>query len=162
MSYKKAKEKYKKAKKELEQMIAEEGQHIVHEMLDEFVKSYKGIDCVRWKQYTPYFDDGNPCVFSIHQVSVKLTEEAYFEVTGRSIARVEEDEVFLNSWNISKYDRSTDSFTVTPSGQVLINAIEKLEKQLYEEEMLLEKTFGDHTQVTYYKGDFFLEECQHD
>lgn len=162
MNYKKAKEKYKKAKQELELIMANEGQHVVHDMLDKFVKSFAGIESVRWKQYTPYFDDGNPCVFAVHEVSVKLAEDVYFEVTGRSLLKVEEDDVYINSWNISKYDNSTGSFFVTPKGQALIDALEELEKQMSEEDMLLEKTFGDHTQVTYYKGDFFLEECAHD
>ncbi len=162
MSYKKAKEKYNKAKRELEQMMAAEGQNIVHELLDEFVKSTKGVESVRWKQYTPFFDDGNPCTFSIHEVSVKLTEDYYFDVTGRSMDKAEEDDVFLNSWNVSRYDSFTGSLVSNNNGKALIFALKNLEKKLNDEEMLLEKTFGDHASVTYYRGDFFLEDCNHD
>jgi len=35
----------------------------------------KGVKAATWHQYTPYFNDGEPCEFSVHDLSVTSNEE---------------------------------------------------------------------------------------
>lgn len=32
-----------------------------------------GIEAVKWQQYTPYFNDGEPCIFRIYTAYVRIT-----------------------------------------------------------------------------------------
>ena len=37
-----------------------------------------GVESIVWDQYTPYFNDGDPCEFIIYDVQVKLSEKFGF------------------------------------------------------------------------------------
>lgn len=37
-------------------------------IFESFFDKYKDVTGVRWKQYTPYFNDGEPCEFSVHSL----------------------------------------------------------------------------------------------
>jgi hypothetical protein len=41
------------------------------EALDKLL-GMEGVESVRWTQYTPYFNDGEPCVFGANDCYVKL------------------------------------------------------------------------------------------
>lgn len=64
-----AAEKFKAAKKIVNEARAEASQ-IVKEAFSEMVKpvfeSNPGLKGFRWTQYTPYFNDGDSCTFSVH------------------------------------------------------------------------------------------------
>jgi hypothetical protein len=36
-----------------------------------------GVKKLRWSQYTPYFNDGEPCEFSLNEPTVKLSKTAF-------------------------------------------------------------------------------------
>ena len=38
-----------------------------HEIFKVFFDSYPEIKEIRWKQFTPYFNDGDTCTFSVHE-----------------------------------------------------------------------------------------------
>lgn len=164
-TYEEAKKNYLLAKEQYDKICLDSGQDVIHEILDEAVKSFEGIEAVRWRQYTPYFDDGNACIFGLQQVLIKPTESFASEIfkgKERSQDGDDADEGFVSEWNLGHYDKSIDSYVMTEAATRLVAFLEKLEARMREEEHLLEKVFGDHTQITYRKGDFFIEECEHD
>lgn len=88
-----------KAKEELDAKIKAEGMVAVKAFLKEFFEKRPEVYGIKWAQYTPYFNDGDPCVFRIGSVGVYLTKEEFdepdnsiynFEVYG------EEPEISLN------------------------------------------------------------------
>lgn len=164
-TYQEVKKNYLQAKEDYEKICRDSGQHVIHELLSNALKSLNGIEAIRWKQYTPYFDDGNACVFGLQQVSVKLGENLTAEVfKGKEPRYVEDDieEGFVSEWNLGHFDEATNSFVMPEAAETLKSFLENLEQNLRVEEELLETVFGDHAQVTYRKGDFFIEECEHD
>jgi len=48
----------------------------VEDLYDYFMEAWdQGIKAVTWHQYTPYFNDGEPCEFSVYDMSVTSNEE---------------------------------------------------------------------------------------
>lgn len=44
-------------------------------LLKELINSTPYIEAVRWEQYTPYFMDGDPCEFGVHDIQFKFSQE---------------------------------------------------------------------------------------
>jgi hypothetical protein len=109
------------------------------------------VQAVRWTQYTPYFNDGEPCEFSVC--------EPYFQAEGVT------DE--SRNW----YNDGDDFFT--PSGNnysndpaaVACKALEKAFNAIPDE--VFECAFGDHVEVTIERSEdgsllVTVEEYDHD
>ncbi len=59
------------AEKRAAQRPIEDLQPLMQALLDD-----DGIEWFAWRQYTPYFNDGEPCVFNVHgALAVKLTDK---------------------------------------------------------------------------------------
>ena len=51
-------------------------QKIVKEIFDKFHEKWKGqYRSIYWTQYTPYFNDGDECYFSVHDLNIAIREE---------------------------------------------------------------------------------------
>lgn len=58
---------YMKASQELEKVIEDNGARIVVEALAPFFEKNEKLEGIRWKQYAPHFNDGDPCVFHVRE-----------------------------------------------------------------------------------------------
>lgn len=64
-------------KAEIEKAITEEAKIVFAEVSKDIFEKYGDkIGCFRWSQYTPYFNDGEPCEFSKHDVWIFTPEDA--------------------------------------------------------------------------------------
>lgn len=57
---------------------------IIQECIDEIFASNSNIESIGWTQYTPYFNDGDTCHFSVHTDNIVIN--------GRSIYEINEEE----------------------------------------------------------------------
>jgi hypothetical protein len=55
-----------KQKKELEKKIQSEGQALLKGMFKEFFHNHPEAKAIVWTQYTPYWSDGEDCIFSVN------------------------------------------------------------------------------------------------
>ena len=90
------------AKAALDKKIKAEGEKAVKSFFKEYFEKRPDVYGVRWTQYTPYFNDGDPCVFSMGAVSVFPTQadfedddddyefESYGEEPETSLSRAED------------------------------------------------------------------------
>ncbi len=104
--------------------------------------------CVlRWTQYTPYFNDGDACTFSVNEPQ---------------LCREDDDEgVDCSSFGASSYGKESWAPEIEGITRKDILAIEKAWKKLPED--LLESAFGDHTQVVVEpNGKYSVDEYSHD
>jgi hypothetical protein len=67
---------FTKAKADLDALIRKEGEKAVRAFFIEFFEKRPDVFAVRWTQYTPHFNDGEPCVFGLHGIYVFPTQEA--------------------------------------------------------------------------------------
>lgn len=107
------------------------------------------VDSIRWEQYTPYFNDGDPCYFSVGEPRVKV--------------------IFPDNPD-EDYDEEGDYgdgyFSEYEIDEVLFPEVCKLLKTLGNEidhhEVLLQEKFGDPAQIDYNGTSFTVEHYDHD
>ncbi|MGW4528849.1 hypothetical protein [Amycolatopsis sp. NPDC004378] len=113
------------------------------------------VEAVRWSQFTPYFMDGEPCIFGVQQVEVKLA--------GDDTAGYGEDG-YISAGEMVEYRRSGSGYsgTVRPQYEHLYQALRTLDDELDHFEDFLHASFGDHAQVTATRDGFHIEDFDHD
>lgn len=118
------------------QQLQAESEAALREVFKDFFAKFPMVTAIRWTQYTPYFNDGEACVFSVHEPSLRI------------------DADFLES-----YDREFD-FLPAP----LIEAHAELTSLLQSDalERVLLAMFGDHNQVTVYPKQIVVDGYSHD
>lgn len=114
-----------------------------------------GVTAVRWRQYTPYFNDGDPCEFTVDGIYVRLTplEEEDDEECG------DYGDGFISEWEI-RYNRSEYPDFSDELVEELTQAVKKWDSLNSEE--VCRRNFGDHSTVTATLKGFDVEEYDHD
>ncbi len=115
------------------------------------------VDSIRWSQYTPYFNDGDPCYFSVGEPLISFVgnnedSENYIEGDyGDFLADYE-----LGNEEQNQLGVSSDDMKVIKAAFDAINDVGY--------ERLLQDTFGDPAEVTIGSDDrqFHVEYYEHD
>lgn len=105
-----------------------------------------------WSQYSPYFNDGDECVFGVNSVSAMsfIPEDFDFQIP--------EDEEEQNHFIISDYDdENRESLS-----ELEIRAINAMSNFIETNEELMEDLFGNHVYVILTADGADVQECSHD
>jgi hypothetical protein len=146
----------------VEQKPIEELQPILQAVLDDSTIVEFG-----WRQYTPYFNDGDPCEFSAHGLWVRTTEDEGA------------DEDVLEMWGHRTLGKATtvwgDVDPATKRRVVVSETYEGPDRARYDRckalekaveggafEVVLLEAFGDHAEVTVRKDGIEVEFYSHD
>jgi len=179
MSIKTALKNLRDARKEYQKQlknVGKTGAKGIAEQLAEFLPPGWAL---KWTQYTPYFNDGDACTFSVHDAFLVPedetdNEEEMYISTAIDRYGVPDKE---KSYATHKYNYSTGKNEVvgkeyyTEKGFPAIDgysvkSLEKLEKlwdDVSSENDLMEQAFGDHVEVIVYpSGKFTNDEYSHD
>jgi hypothetical protein len=108
----------------------------LQEALKDLQNAVPDVEAVRWQQYTPYFNDGDTCEFSVHDPEVKFKGDADF----------------TSSW-----DLDSDKLSKTQ-----LEVIGNFGEELRDAEDALKAAFGDHAQVTVDPSGIETEAYEHD
>lgn len=123
-----------------------------------------GVTEVSWRQYTPYFNDGDPCVFGAHGFSCVVDG-----VEVEDFPPYSEDEVaVIGHWQ-RRWDQTDRVYNyqgeyVGPN-QARFEALTNLSDAINHGEFLdvLLKLFGDNAEVRVVAGDsVYVDSCEHD
>jgi hypothetical protein len=128
--------------------------------LDEIFK-HEEVLGVSWRQYTPYFNDGDACIFGVYDVEEillasnpdewqeieELTTDYWFEKVPKPGGP---------SWSFDYVKRPIEGF-VMPAWA---DAVNNFAPSRYEEALL--EAFGDHAQVFAKREGFEIEYYDHD
>lgn len=124
-----------------------------------------GVEAVRWEQYTPYFNDGEACVFNVYSPTVKLTN-------AKALDDYDEETEFFTEYDLFSYEdvRSRTNFNKVYSEidgidtEIVYKALEVFGAVLEsgKHDVILNKKFGDPAQVTATKNEFSVEYYEHD
>lgn len=139
------------------QRTLEEFQPIVKAALEA-----EGVSEIRWNQYTPYFNDGDPCVFGVHGIRSVVVDGAEIEEYGYG----DEHDAVMGErpyrWEAG--GRVPTGPYVGPN-EARFDAMEALNAALSQgefEEVLI-TLFGDHAEVRVVPGDaIHVEFYEHD
>lgn len=101
---------------------------------------------IKWRQYTPYFMDGDACTFSVNDLYFKFKD-------------TDEDDGDYSDGFIGAYEL-TDNDKEDPR----IKLVEELSEMFYSiDDDIFEMAFDDHTTVTILAdGTIETDECDHD
>jgi hypothetical protein len=123
-----------KVKEEYEAKIKAEGEAALKEGLKSFFEANPNIEAVRWTQYTPHFNDGDACVFGVHEPSAQLKGSEDFQ----------------------------DEYDIRKEHPAEAKALSELEGLLESAEDVLETVLGDHSRITVTGDKVDIEEYEHD
>jgi hypothetical protein len=61
---------------ELNKKMQDKSKDLMKEAFRHFLEKYEEVvECVFWTQYTPYFNDGEACEFSVHDMFIRLKDD---------------------------------------------------------------------------------------
>jgi len=130
-----------------------DGQNVIAKEFKAFFADYPSIDAIRWEQYAPSFNDGEPCEFSRHEFNVRVTPKKNDKEeigTAELISAEESDEDgFYYGYDIDNK---------TPLGK----ALSELEDRFAGVDDVFREAFGDSVTVTVTRKGFKTEDCYHD
>lgn len=130
------------------------------ELLDA-VLDVPGVEAVRWHQYTPYFNDGDPCYFHTWGVGVKVAggdpEAGEYEDGFVDIYEIRPEGDWTGNYPDRKFVPSKEPSPVFRAFEPFNRAVESGHF-----DNVLNKAFGDPAEVTATKEGFSVEFYDHD
>lgn len=126
-------------------------------MFKELFASTPEIKAIMWVQYTPYFNDGEPCTFSVNEPSFTNAEGDDLDLAGRWEYTGENDQV----WVYDGYGFDTPKNTNPTHLVPLFKEVTKLLTSSTMKDILL-TSFGDHAEVTVTAETIKVSEYEHD
>lgn len=125
--------------KRLKASMSEKFQEELKSAFKEVFEQYPNIIKITWMQFTPYFNDGSPCIFSVHDLSI-------FDET---IIQEDDDDY---EEGISLYGEDAEKYPL----------LVKMETALMSADDLLLEMFGDHCKITVTPNGIDVAEYDHD
>jgi len=129
----------------------------VKDEIQRTMASYPQIIGIRWTQYTPYFNDGNECIFGVGEVRVRLA--------GTPEDGGDYEDGYLDSYNLGEYSRERHEYVYeteeAKQAAAIINEVGDFIAKIPDD--VMKDSFGDHVQITVTHADgFIIEEYVHD
>lgn len=151
-----------------EMKIAAKG--AVHDGAMEIFTEYGDIlDSFGWRQYTPYFNDGDPCVFGVWDLAIIAKDDLADVLKEYGEDAVEDhrsDWAYEGSPRFSSYSsdsKVSDRYgTIDPRFVECQKACEAVYAAATLDESIAKDIFGDHVTVTFTAKGVEVEEYYHD
>jgi hypothetical protein len=125
-------QKIQDAKASYEKMVLEAGEAAIKELLNDFLTKHPEAEGIEWEQYTPYFNDGEPCVFNVYEPKVLIGDEAL------------------------------DTYDLGDGHQALEQSLRDLGRDIDANADALLVVFGDHMKVTATRAGISTDTTDHD
>ncbi len=147
------------AVRKLNQEIISISSDIFDDFISEIFNKYP-IESFGWTQYTPYFNDGETCIFSANTDYLKINGEYAEESDWISPTKI----ISWGDWNsvTRKYENRVEEPNESYNS-ILSECYDEITGFLsnFDNQFYLEK-FGDHAEITVTKEGFTIEDCDHD
>ncbi len=129
--------------------------------LKTIIQSADHIEAVRWQQYTPGFNDGDPCEFTIAELEVKFSDKIIKEFKNEEAEDEDEEGDFIQDYDVENFlKKNMDVLNHDELGRVekQYEALQKLYGTLSSMEGALRARFGDGIQITVNKKGIETED----
>jgi NAD+--asparagine ADP-ribosyltransferase len=155
-------EELKQMNSELEELRVkhlEKSKQIFSEVCKKVFEKHPKLESFGWEQYTPYFNDGDECVFRVHRDEPNINGQSGYELD------------FIDEMNTEygNYDKATNSYpnkkeTPNPNyNKELSDAYEDVKEFLETiEKDVFRNLFGDHVEVIVTREGVNVSEYDHD
>jgi hypothetical protein len=143
-----------KAIEKLREEYTKQSKVLIHELAQDLLSLDPAIRGVTWAQYTPYFNDGDPCTFGINDPALILA---------RSFADQYKDSMYCNSSNENEGEYEFSSQANKVQGlQPITLALREFSRFLNENSSVAQEVFGDGVKVTITRDKVTIDEFDHD
>lgn len=167
--------KFKKIRKQYEEARAtmrKEGEKALKEAFKELFATFPEIESIVWAQYAPYFNDGDPCTFDVHEAEVRLNTKKLRDELVEFVPPSEEPED-----DNDNFEYAGDEYAYGENDHLIILESSKAKLLKHEKDMIsawrelseftkledvLEYTFGSDSLVTATRDGFEISEFSHD
>lgn len=143
----------RKLKEEYQKRIREDGEKALKETFVELFDKYPELKSITWAQYTPYFNDGDTCTFSVREFDFGLADDA-----------PEDWKEAMGEYADSDYHYGESIYTARhtsiPKLKELAVDVTQLGRDMPDD--LLQYIFGDHCQVVVTRDGMEVLEYEHD
>lgn len=152
--------------KVLEDEMRNEGKSALMESFREFFSEFTEVSELRWCQYTPYFNDGDTCEFSVGDIVFFLDPES--KNLEPDTATCVTEKVREEGEDRDDDYREGDGYVFpnsrkrTPREDSLVNAVRDINKTASKLEKLFLLAFGDHVKVKANRDRVEVEDYDHD
>ena len=148
--------------KALRLKFQENAQAIFKETTKEFFENNPGVTAIIWTQYTPYFNDGEACVFSVGDAHfTNANAEQMADIARYGDYEGDDETVWSeNSWGFEYNKKKNNKFYEG----VNLEDVDQFASMICDSEMeeVMQEMFGDHVRVTATREGFDVEEYDHD
>lgn len=125
----------------------------IFESFKEFFKNYPEVYAIRWEQYTPHFNDGDACTFSVGEAEYFYSEKDL------------DNGDYYTSWHEPNYEnlKALGVDVHISRASFIHKEFCKLSKGLSEiDSDVFMSIFGDHVQAVATKDGIEVDEYDHD
>jgi len=160
------------AQEEYQKLVRKKGEKGIKKAFKQFFDEYPDVSTVQWTQYTPYFMDGDPCIFGVNDLQVKFEtvmanafkylkdglkkmyeksddkQQAMEEVLGELEEGGDYGNGFFDEWGLAQTSLKKDFGDLNSAVLGMSDALENI--------------FGDHVQITVTADEITTEEYSHD
>lgn len=153
---------------EFRKITQETSKKVFHSAVTAFFKAYPEVHVIRWHQYTPYFNDGDSCEFSVGVPSFYSKEDfeggefdGYEDNSWQKPSDYEYQRKDVYGDNIERYERLEKELGPR-LGEINegIRRFSKLFNSINDDTML--SLFGDHVQITVTADQITVDEYDHE
>ena len=148
------------AKRAYELAIKAFGKEKFENMFKDFFEKHQHVRAVQWEQYAPYFNDGDPCIFSVHEGKLAMTQEftnAHWDLFGdgdKDADQYDEETEFMDTvWDDENQDKE---------GLDIFNKAKYDLETILEISDVLKDVFGEDSLVTVTREGIEIDSCSHD
>lgn len=146
---------------EKQKEIQQRAREVFREEMQSLFASYPDLQSISWTQYTPYFNDGNECVFRCAGTySVNINLYGPDPETGPLIPRSDYEAAEKTEFYFSPYGKndpspkSTDPWEKRAAWDATRTCNDLGDK-------MMQEIFGDHVQVIVGRDKIVVEEYEH-
>lgn len=126
------------------------------EMLRDFFEKHPNVVSIRWAQYTPHFNDGDPCVFSVNEPEVEV-------LAGTLLAKKDPQRGWPEEDQFAQEGEYNDGWTFRTELPQLNDSVQEIYRVFQDIEDVMLAVFGDGVQVTVSReGEIEIDDYDHD
>lgn len=141
---------------ELRANYQKRGQEIFKLAFKEFFEVNPEVHVVGWRQYTPYFNDGDTCEFRCYAEYAFISNAKDYENIRWGEYDGEEENVWVEDPDYGDVNGDLIPESATKNAEALRNLLSKIDEDVFFD------MFGDHVQVFATREGFEVVEYEHD
>jgi hypothetical protein len=141
---------------ELKASYQKRGQEIFKLAFKEFFEANPEVNVVGWRQYTPYFNDGDTCVFGTTASYAFISNAKDYSNIEYGEYDGEDESVWVNDDDYGDHNEELIPKSVLENAEALRTLLSKIDDDVFLD------MFGDHVQVFATRDGFDVQEYSHD